>query len=450
MPPFSQLIFFVGDLIVLNVSIALSYLVLGHAVFEGELSNSIYLFIFSNLAWLFLALVSSPYSFTRTTGILRAFKSQLSFIFMHILVVASLIFIFKRSYASYQIGLMYLLFIPFFFMWKMLVLYLFNLFTSRKLKKRNIIILGRGHQAREIRKYFLMNWKLNFRFLGYVDRLPGKSLMEQVRFFCKDKIVHEIYCCMPDLQLDELKEIVELGLNRLIKIKFVANSMNAKQDAIAVDRHDYMPGLGTSTINLDEHWNRIYKRIFDLLFSSFVILTILSWLIPIISIAIKLDSKGPVFFRQKRAGRDNKPFSCIKFRTMVLNVEADIKQATRDDQRITLLGKFLRKSSLDEIPQFFNVLMGSMSVIGPRPHPLKLNEQFSSRIEKLMSRHYVKPGITGLAQSMGYRGETKNLQDMRNRIKLDRFYIENWTFYLDIKIIIQTVVSLIRGNENAY
>ena len=115
-----------------------------------------------------------------------------------------------------------------------------------------------------------------------------------------------------------------------------------------------------------------------------------------------------------------------------------------------MLGKFLRKSSLDEIPQFFNVLVGDMSVIGPRPHPLKLNEQFSSRIEKLMSRHYVKPGITGLAQSMGYRGETKNIQDMRNRIKLDRFYIENWSFYLDIKIIIQTVVSLIRGNENAY
>jgi lipopolysaccharide/colanic/teichoic acid biosynthesis glycosyltransferase len=135
---------------------------------------------------------------------------------------------------------------------------------------------------------------------------------------------------------------------------------------------------------------------------------------------------------------------------MILNNEADSKQATKDDDRITRLGKFLRKSSLDEIPQFFNVLLGDMSVIGPRPHPLKLNEQFSSTIDRLMSRHYVKPGITGLAQCMGYRGETKNIHDMRNRIKLDRFYIENWSFFLDIKIMVQTVVSLLRGNENAY
>ncbi len=332
----------------------------------------------------------------------------------------------------------------------MLVLYLFNFLTSRKSEKKNIIILGRGDQAKEIRKYFLMNWKLNYRFLGYIDRISGKSLIDQIRSFCKDKTAHEIYCCITDLEAGELKAIVELGLNRLIKIRFITNSLDTQQESIALDRNDYMPGLGTSTITLDEHWNRVFKRVFDILFSSFVILTILSWLVPLVGIAIKIDSKGPIFFRQKRAGRDNKPFNCIKFRTMVLNTEADIKQATKDDHRITVLGKFLRKSSLDEFPQFFNVLIGDMSVIGPRPHPLKLNEQFSSKIEKLMSRHYVKPGITGLAQCMGYRGETKNLLDMRNRIKLDRCYIENWSFYLDTKIMVQTVVSLIRGRGNAY
>jgi len=450
MPPFSQLIFFIGDLIILNASIALSYLLFGHSVFEDELSNSIYLFIFSNLAWLFLSLVSSPYNFTRTAGIFRAFKSQLSFIFVHILVIASLIFFFKKSYTTYQICLMYLLFIPFFFIWKMLVLYMFNLLTRRKPEHKNFIILGTGDQAREIREYFLKNRTMNYRFLGYIQRVSEVSLIEQIRLFCKGKIVHEIYCCISNLKTDELRAIVELGLNRLIKIKFITGSSEAKEEAIALDRNDYIPGLGSSTITLDQQWNRTIKRVFDIVFSSFVILTILSWLVPITSIAIKLDSKGPIFFKQKRAGRDNKPFNCIKFRTMILNSEADTKQATKDDQRITSLGKFLRRSSLDEIPQFFNVLVGDMSVIGPRPHPLKLNEQFSSRIEKLMSRHYVKPGITGLAQSMGYRGETKSLQDMRNRIKLDRFYIENWSFYLDVKIIIQTVVSLLRGSENAY
>ena len=135
---------------------------------------------------------------------------------------------------------------------------------------------------------------------------------------------------------------------------------------------------------------------------------------------------------------------------MVQNAEADTKQASRTDARITRVGGFLRKSSIDELPQFLNVLWGNMSVIGPRPHPIKLNEKFSPLITNIMSRHYAKPGITGLAQCMGYRGETVDVSDMENRFKLDRYYIENWTFWLDIKIIFLTVVSLIRGSDKAY
>lgn len=135
---------------------------------------------------------------------------------------------------------------------------------------------------------------------------------------------------------------------------------------------------------------------------------------------------------------------------MKVNADADHKQATADDPRITKLGAFLRKSSIDELPQFLNVLMGTMSVVGPRPHMLKHTEEYSKLIEKFMGRHYIKPGITGLAQCMGYRGETKNLSDMENRVQLDRYYIENWTFWLDIKIIFLTIVSLLRGSEKAY
>jgi putative colanic acid biosysnthesis UDP-glucose lipid carrier transferase len=187
-----------------------------------------------------------------------------------------------------------------------------------------------------------------------------------------------------------------------------------------------------------------------IVFSLGVAVGILTWLVPIIAVTIKLDSPGPVFFRQKRTGINNKPFDCLKFRTMTVNAEADTKQATKNDSRITRLGHFLRKSSLDEMPQFFNVLIGEMSLIGPRPHPLKLNERFYPNLERLMSRHYVKPGITGLAQCMGYRGETRDIIDMRNRVKLDRFYIENWSFLLDIKIVLLTVTSLLRGSDKAY
>jgi putative colanic acid biosysnthesis UDP-glucose lipid carrier transferase len=153
---------------------------------------------------------------------------------------------------------------------------------------------------------------------------------------------------------------------------------------------------------------------------------------------------------QLRSGKENKPFLCFKFRTMKVNVDADSVQATKSDPRITKLGTFLRKASIDELPQFFNVFVGNMSVVGPRPHMLKHTEEYSKLIDAFMGRHYVKPGITGLAQCMGYRGETKTLADMENRVRLDRYYIENWTFWLDIKIILLTIISLIRGSDKAY
>jgi lipopolysaccharide/colanic/teichoic acid biosynthesis glycosyltransferase len=176
----------------------------------------------------------------------------------------------------------------------------------------------------------------------------------------------------------------------------------------------------------------------------------MSWLTPIIALLIKIDSKGPVLFRQLRSGENGLDFWCIKFRSMRSNIDANRKQATKDDPRITKLGAFLRKSSIDEFPQFLNVFWGDMSVVGPRPHMLKHTEEYASLISFYMGRHHVKPGITGLAQCMGYRGETQTVQDMKNRVRLDRYYIENWSFWLDIKIIFLTVVSLLRGSDKAY
>jgi putative colanic acid biosysnthesis UDP-glucose lipid carrier transferase len=245
-----------------------------------------------------------------------------------------------------------------------------------------------------------------------------------------------------------LKPLIDFGLNSLIKVRVVTGSSG--DQTIHLDRNDFELKPSISVISLDETRNRFVKRIFDLILSILFIIIILSWFLPIIGLLIKLDSKGPIFFIQKRNGEGNKPFGCIKFRTMFVNKEADIKQATRNDSRITRMGKFLRKSSIDELPQFINVLLGNMSLIGPRPHPIKLNEQFEPLISNMMSRHYVKPGITGLAQCMGYRGETQTLADMENRVRLDRYYIENWTFWLDIKIIFLTVISLIRGSDKAY
>lgn len=199
----------------------------------------------------------------------------------------------------------------------------------------------------------------------------------------------------------------------------------------------------TSTFPLQLPLNKmpkkIIKRIGDIFLSSIVIVGILSWLTPVLALLIKLDSKGPVFFLQKRNKRGGKIFTCIKFRSMIENEEADILQATADDERITKLGRFLRNHYLDELSQFFNVLIGDMSFIGPRPHMVNDNNKYESLIEFYNYRHKVKPGITGLSQAMGYVGETRDLQAMRDRVQLDIFYVRHWSLLLDLKIFWNTL-----------
>jgi len=200
----------------------------------------------------------------------------------------------------------------------------------------------------------------------------------------------------------------------------------------------------------EEPYNRYIKRTFDILFSLFVLIFVLSWLYPLLAILIKLDSKGPVIFKQHRSGRDNKSFWCYKFRSMRENKDSHHKQASRHDDRITKLGRFLRSTSLDEFPQFINVLIGNMSVVGPRPHMLKHTEQYRHVIKNYMVRHYSKPGITGWAQINGYRGETHQTDAMEKRVEHDIWYLENWSVYLDIKIVLRTISQVLRGHINAY
>lgn len=186
------------------------------------------------------------------------------------------------------------------------------------------------------------------------------------------------------------------------------------------------------------------------MFSLIVILGLLSWLTPVLAILITLESKGPVFFRQSRNGVDNREFYCYKFRSMAPNHDADNYQATKNDMRITKIGKIIRSTSIDELPQFYNVFFGTMSVVGPRPHMVKHTNEYSDKVDKYMVRHFVKPGITGLAQVRGYRGEIEKDADILNRTKFDIFYIENWSMFLDIKIMVQTVINAVKGEAKAY
>ena len=195
---------------------------------------------------------------------------------------------------------------------------------------------------------------------------------------------------------------------------------------------------------------RAVKRTFDIAFSTLVLLLFYPVLYIVVGMLIKLSSPGPILFKQKRTGIYGKEFDCYKFRTMKVNKDADLVQAVKNDPRTTKIGSFLRRTNLDEMPQFLNVLFGDMSVVGPRPHMLKHTEQYSKLIDKYMVRHLVKPGITGWAQITGYRGETKTLEQMEGRVKRDVWYIENWSFFLDLKIIFVTVLNMFRGEKNAY
>lgn len=203
-------------------------------------------------------------------------------------------------------------------------------------------------------------------------------------------------------------------------------------------------------IFLSDGFNLLIKRGFDLVFSLLFIVLIMSWLFPIIALIIKLESKGPIINKQLRHGRGNKTFRCYKFRTKVKYQEDAGKRVTQNDFRITGFGKFLIKSSLGDIPQFVNVFLGDMSVIGPRPHAVPMNYMYSKDISNYMFRHIVKPGISGLAQVKGFSGEISSFYDIYGRIKLDHFYIRNWSLMLDFKILFWAIGSFFKMNGHSY
>ena len=245
----------------------------------------------------------------------------------------------------------------------------------------------------------------------------------------------------------------KLKISSQQKIIKTADSLNIKVSSIPelpfydfknffISKIATVPYISINALPLDNFFNLIIKRSFDIIFSFFVTIFILSWMVPIFGILIKMGSKGPVFFIQNREGFKGNYFKCIKFITMVVNSDSDTKWADDNDKRLTWIGKFLRLSTLDEMPQFLNVFVGDMSIVGPRPHPVNLNKEYNNEIEGFNKRHRFKPGITGLAQSRGYSGFVSSSKDMSDRVKMDIFYFKNWNIFLDFKIVFKTALIL--------
>lgn len=324
------------------------------------------------------------------------------------------------------------------------------------------MVIGAGPTAQEFKQMLEMKIEYGYQFLGFFEDNPEKfpaavrkdimgDINEAKRYAIENQI-DELFCALPNSEEDKIRNLIEFGDENLVRVKIVPDLtkfLTHHLNKIEIDYYGQIPVMTMRSEPLESFVNRFIKRGFDIAFSVLIMVFVLSWLFPLLAIIIKLTSRGPILFVQERSGLRNRSFQVIKFRTMYLNDDAHHKQAHKYDERITPIGKLLRRSNLDELPQFINVFLGQMSVIGPRPHMLKHTEEYSKIIDKFMVRHLVKPGITGWAQVNGYRGETRNPKDMEGRVRADVWYIENWSFALDVKIIMLTVINMLRGEENA-
>ena len=329
--------------------------------------------------------------------------------------------------------------------------------------KKRIAIVGHNELSEKLADFFHQN-KLSVnvsKHFKYVNEPQDDSQLNQLKNdiqFAIENQLDEVYTTLFPEDYDELKSAIRLADQHFVRVKFVTTEVKYKHRIAAFTRLNYnlsgyygdMPVLVNRVEPLNSVFNRIIKRLFDIAFALAVIVFILSWLIPIMAIIIRIESSGPTFFMQLRSGKNNKPFWCYKFRSMCDNHDKDQKQATRKDPRITRIGAFMRKTSIDELPQFFNVLLGDMSIVGPRPHMLKHTDEYREVVDKYMVRLFAKPGITGWAQVNGFRGETKDKLLMEKRVECDLWYLENWSVLFDLKIILLTITNVFKGEDNAF
>ncbi len=343
-----------------------------------------------------------------------------------------------------------------FSLWWFGVDHFLKLMRRRGFNIRHVVIIGTSEEGlrvlRQLRRDRGYGYRVAAWFGSGSDTLPEgiKSLpAESAAGFVEKNRPDAIYVCQSGLQLANLDQLMETAVERGIEL--VSVPLQPGSDLMQFEGCDVgsLAALKLAPSPLSNPLARIAKRTFDLAVSLPVCILFPLVLIPV-AVAIKASSPGPVFFRQRRTGLFGEEFTCLKFRTMVVNAASDTAQASVNDPRKTRVGAFLRRSSIDELPQFFNVLAGQMSVVGPRPHMLSITEEYKPLIEKYMARHAVKPGITGWAQVNGQRGATEELWQMQKRVELDMWYIRNWNVFLDFKIVVMTMINALRGDDNAY
>jgi putative colanic acid biosynthesis UDP-glucose lipid carrier transferase len=413
----------------------------------------------TNACWLILSFLLRTYAAThilnfdkftkRTTQVYLAWLIFVLFYlyFSHEFTISRLYIL--ASTGGFGIGLLLNRFIH---------LGIFRYFKNTNLLVKRVIILGYNDTAKKLAVYFEQDG-LNTQIIGYIEdeeniqelsHYPILSNTSDTLRIAKKFEADEILSTITPEQNSYIYDLMYQSEMECIRFRIVPNLSMFITREVHIEYYGELPILSLRKEPLDDVGNRIKKRALDITVSSFITLFILSWLMPLIGLLIFIESGWPVLFKQLRTGKNKKPFYCWKFRSMKLNNDADKKQATRNDDRITTLGRILRKTSLDEFPQFINVLRGEMSLVGPRPHMIKHTDDYSKVVDGYMVRQFIKPGITGWAQINGYRGEITNPDQIKMRVNKDIWYLENWTLWLDLQILFLTIYYVFKGDSKAY
>jgi undecaprenyl-phosphate galactose phosphotransferase/putative colanic acid biosynthesis UDP-glucose lipid carrier transferase len=456
---FVPLVFSSIDILLLLVSLFFAK----YQVFDGHVPYPLFyntLLIGAILFWLGLSLKFNLYEIPRIFFMHKIVAKNCYVLFVFALMSGGLIFFstnfkFSRGYFGYSL----LFFSGLLIAWRLTAFYLLLYYRKKGQNTNRIVLVGLNRNMSKLIDRIYVNPKYGFQIAGlFTDANVKKRLQQHYKGGLSDIIdflthhkVDEIIISLPYHQSALINDLFQFADNHMIRVRVIPEFSEYLSQKFSIDYAQSIPILKLRDEPLKSFSNRVIKRVFDVLFSLIIILLIFSWLFPIIALIIKMTSKGPVFFVQERTGQDGKAFPCLKFRSMRVNAESDKLQATKNDSRITPFGAFMRKTSIDELPQIINVLFNHMSLVGPRPHMLKHTEEYRVLVDKFMVRHFAKPGVTGWAQINGYRGETKAVKDMKNRAVADIWYIENWSFLLDVRIVIATAWGMFfKQNENAF
>jgi len=458
----------VTDLVILVVSFFIALLISNQNGWSELEYYDLGFLLFLLCGWYFTARSNRLYEDkVQENQIRELFKSANTIILQVMLAIVFIFVIKEREYSRtfvFTYGILLGFLIP---LDKILLKRIYLLLYRHGYLRKRALVIGGGENGQLFCKYIRENKYYGYELVRYIPGMlslspsgnpsyNGRVLMLGDQPLGDIQDIDEVFITeAPDAPYSA-REIATVLSAHAVRLRIIPSVFNMNNSGMySFSMIGGFPLLSVRNEPLEDVYNRAAKRAFDVIFSLFVLTFICSWLFPIIALAIKLNSPGPIFYKQERWGKRNRPFLCFKFRSMyvkapAINQEGKFQQAQKDDPRITKVGKFLRKTSLDELPQFLNVLSGEMSVVGPRPHASLMNLESTHTVKNYLVRHQAKPGITGWAQVNGLRGESADPNLLKARIEHDIWYIEHWTFLLDLKIVFLTFWRMVIGDKQAY